>query len=68
MSERQQQAEDQPFRVREQVDPQPPRFHEEPMAGEGADDDEATVTKGPGAGGSSGRTGEGTAEDAGPTG
>ena len=67
MTERQQQAEDQPFRQREQVEPETPEFQSEPMAGEGVDEDEAMVTRGPGVGGSSGRAGEGTAEDAGGT-
>ncbi len=40
-----------------------PDFGSEPLAGEGNDDFEATVTRGPGVGGSSGKTGEGTAAD-----
>ena len=41
-----------------------PDYGSEPLAGEGADEEEATVTQGPGHGGSTGRAGEGTAEDA----
>ncbi len=39
-------------------------FADEPLAGEGTDDTEATVTRGPALGGSTGRAGEGTAADA----
>jgi hypothetical protein len=33
------------------------------LAGEGTDDDEATITKGPGTGGTAGRVGTGTADE-----
>ena len=53
-------------RSEEQRDPQPASdaFRDEPLAGEGTDDDEATVTRGPAVGGSTGKAGEGTAADA----
>lgn len=35
----------------------------EALAGEGTDDDEATITKGPGTGGTAGRAGSGTADE-----
>ncbi|MDQ3448757.1 MAG: hypothetical protein M3432_06220 [Chloroflexota bacterium] len=38
-------------------------FAQEPLAGEGTDDDEATVTEGPGQGGSTGKAGQGTADE-----
>jgi len=38
-------------------------FAEEPLAGEGTDDDEATVTEGPAHGGATGKVGQGTADE-----
>lgn len=38
-------------------------FAEEPLAGEGTDDDEATVTEGPAQGGATGKVGQGTADE-----
>ena len=45
-------------------EPEPPSFESEPLAGEGVDEEEATITRGPGVGGTSGVASEGTAEDA----
>ena len=42
-----------------------PGFGSEPKAGEGSDEDEAVVTRGPAAGGASGKAGQGTTEEAG---
>ncbi len=39
------------------------KFAEEPLAGEGTDDDEATVTEGPAHGGATGKVGQGTADE-----
>lgn len=44
---------------------QTPQFANEPMAGEGADDDEATISQGPALGGASGIAGQGTTEEGG---
>ncbi len=38
-------------------------FANEPLAGEGTDDDEATVTEGPAQGGATGKAGQGTADE-----
>ncbi|MEJ7753892.1 MAG: hypothetical protein WKF38_01780 [Candidatus Limnocylindrales bacterium] len=38
-------------------------FANEPLAGEGTDDDGATVTEGPAQGGATGKAGQGTADE-----
>ena len=42
-----------------------PDFGSEVRAGEGSDEDEAVITRGPAAGGASGKAGQGTTEEGG---